>query len=452
MADENFLMGIDTAMPAATGRSALNIQPPNSQFRDPVDLAQGVVGVQKGLVELEAVRAGLEAKKKAGQIMALAPSLDEGIAAMEADPLVAGFAPEILATMQSVSGAQTAQAGERQLQAASGLSTVMHGLLTAVNDPTTFDSIVAANLETLSPTAADAVRAAMPGIKAALYDGLEDLDPAQAGAEYQQRLGAMIVGSGFSPEGVRAVTGSLAPQVVTVQGPQGEAITMQIGGPITGGQEEVISIGPSTDESTRLAAEGGLAASVESDLSTAAGELPKILTNMDHMLEALDAMQTGGGADIRANLGKSLQFFKNAGVEGITDQMIDGVANGDLAATQTLTALLRTFSTDLMKQSTLGTGAGQVAAEVQAFLEIADVTTDPKALKTLLQISRQKLQIDYDRAQAYPEFKKLVESGKTDYTLPQFYQWFNKEKKNNPATAEAKPAGTKKTLEDIFGD
>jgi hypothetical protein len=461
MAELNYLTdGIDLNAAANAPRSALNINPVQvAPPRDALDFATGAMNVAKSSVELQAVQAGLEAKKRAGQIMAVAPSLDEAVKAMGADPLVAGFAPEIMATVQSISGAQTAQAGERQAQAASGLGTVMHGLLTAVNDPVTFDNLISANLETLSPTARAAVEKAIPGIKAALFDGLDKLDPTAAGAEWQQRLGAMIVGSGFSAEGVRAVTGTLAPQLVEVTGPEGQRVTMQVGGPITGGgsgvgPDGVISEGPSVDEATRLQAEGQISSGIESDLSAAAGDLPKILTNMDHMLDAMKVMETGGGADIRANLGKALQFFQNAGVEGISDELVNGVANGNLAATQTLQALLRTFVTDQMKQSTLGTGAGQVAAEVQAFLDMADITTDPEALQALLGVSRQKLQIDYDRAQAWPEFKKLVEGGKTDYTLPQFYQWFNNEKKNAPEAA--KPAdgdkAKKRSLEDIFGE
>lgn len=480
MADANAMMtGIDTGLASHVGSSALNISGGSPiAIRDPLDTAQSVVGLQKGLVDLETVKLGLAAKKKAGDIMALAPDLDHGLAAMLQTPEVAGFAPEIISTLQAVSSSQTTQAGERQVQANSGLSLVMDGLLPAVNDPGMFDSLVASRMHILSPSAKTSVEAAMPGLKAALFDGLDKLSPEDAAAEYKQRLSAMMVGSGFSGEGIRQVTGTLAPQQVQYVDKEGRTHSAIVGGPVVGDtQLNDISAGPSTAEQTQLAAEGALASGIETDLSAAAADMPKILTNMDHMIEALSQIQTGGGADIRTNLGKSLQFFKNAGVQGITDEMINGVANGDLAATQTLAALMRSFVTDQMKQSTLGTGAGQVAAEVQAFLDSADITTDPQALLNLFQVARQKLQIDYDRAAKYSEFKQLLGKPGPEGDLarqfgPQgYYQWYNANEFRQDLLPKETPAGTtlaspttkeelrggtaggakKKSLDEIFG-
>lgn len=473
MAEDNFLTGIDTSMAKGTGSSALGLTPPVAPpMRDALGTAEGITNVQRGQAELEQVMQGLAAKKKAGQIMSIAPTLDEGIAALQADPSVAGFAPDIIATLQAVSSEQTSQAGARQVQATSGLAAVMQGLLPAVNDPETFDRLVGGQLELLSPSAREAAEAAMPVLRAALFDGLDRLDPAAAGAEYQQRLGAMIVGSGFSPEGVRAVTGALAPQVVTVIGPNGEPITLEVGGPITGeAEDDLISIGPTAAEGAQLSAEGTVAAAVESDMSATSNAFPKLITTMDHIVEALSQIETGGGADIRANLGKTLQFFQQAGMEGISDKLVDDVANGNLAATQTLSGLLRTFVTSQLKDAAQGTGAGQVAAEVQAFLDMADVTMDSQTLLNFAKMAKEKMQIDFDRAQTYPEFKKLLAEGDEkalDYGPQGYYAWYNAHRFKRDNLPQATPAGQSLTtpgteeemrgtpaktrsLDDIFG-
>lgn len=466
--------GLNAATPAGVGGSALAIKGPAAPTTTPV---QNVTDILK----MQELQRSLAAKSRAGQIMALAPTLDDGLAAMEKDSTVAGYGSDVIATLQSVSNAATSQAGERQTQATSGLNSVMQGLLGAVNDPTTFDKDVASRLPTLSPSAQKAVMKAIPSIKASLFDGLDKLDPQTATTEYQRRLGAMIVGAGFSPDGVRAVTGQLAPQLVTVTGPKGEQITLQAGGPITGdgSAEDVLSRGPTTDTAAQLSGEGQLGAGIETEMSGTASVVPQVLTSMNNTIEALGKIQPGGGADIRSGLGKSLQFFKNAGVTGISDDLINKVANGNLAASQTLSALLKTYATGQLKQAVSGTGAGQVAAEVQAFITLLDQTTDPQAILDIMRNGQQTLQAEYQKSQTFPEFKQLL-AGKGDpaevakaqaFGLPGFYAWYNAYRYNpknlptqtpgganlaipdKPASTGTVGAGTdkQKILDDLFG-
>lgn len=406
--------------------------------------ASDVVGLQKSLTDLQALRMTLAAKKKAGQIMAVAPSLDDGIAALHADPEVAGFVPDVISTLQGVSSAQTAQAGEKQSQATSGLNAVLGSLLPALNDPSTFDADIAGRLKVLSPSAQAAVTSAMPSLKAALFDGLSKDDPTLAAQQYQQRLAAMMVGAGFSADGVRAATGTLAPQIITVKDSQGRDVTMQVGGAMTGGPAGAISAGPTPAEQAQMTGEGSVAADTTREMSGIAENLPGALLSIDNAVKALSGVQTGGGADIRANAAKALQFFKNAGATGITDDMINQVGNGSLADSQVLLATLRNFVTNQLKEASQGTGSGRIKSEVDAFLSMADTTTDPAALAQILNQAKRSLRLEYDRAQAYEEFKKEVKDPSSEayvYGPTGFFQWYNANKMNTENLPTVTPGG-----------
>lgn len=459
-------------MPDFDPTIASKVIPPSIPQSNALGGVSQLVDLQKGLTDLQSTRLTLAAKKRAGDLMALAPSLDDGIAAMTRDPGVSGFAPDVISTLQGIRSAQVSMQGEQQVQAGSGLNAVLTSLLPALNDPTTFDADMAARMKTLSPSAQSAVSAAMPQIKASLFDGLPK-DPAQAAEVYQQRLGAMLVGAGFSADGIRSVTGSMAPQMVTVTGPKGEQIPMQIGGPITGGTGiDSLPHGPTSSESAQLTHEGDIAASVEGDMNSAAQAIPKTLQTINNTVDALSAMSPGGGADMRSSLGKAMEFFKNAGVSGISQDMIDKVANGNLAASQELTTLLRSFVTQQLKVASEGTGAGRIKSEVDAFLQMADQTTTPEALLGILGYARQALQIDYDMSKKLQDFKgKLSDpnSVESSYGLPGYYRWYNDHEldfsklppvttSGQSLTPDTKPkvntpdkGGAPKTLDDIFG-
>ncbi len=450
---------------------ALGVKTPELHPGNALGAVNDIAGLQKTLTELQGTRLTLAAKQKAGQIMATAPSLDEGIQALHQDPEVSGFIPDVIATLQSVSSAQTAQAGERQTQATSGLNAVMSGLLPALNDPSTFDADIAARMPTLSPSAQQAVTAALPGLRKSLFDGLSKDDPALAAQQYQQRLAALMVGSGLSPDGVRAATGTLPPQVINTTDSEGRPVTMQVGGSMTGGSEGVISKGPTTAEAAQLASEGLTAGETTKEMSAISENLPGALQTINNAVEMLGKIKPGGGADLRVNAGKALQFFKNAGATGITDDLINQVANGDLAASQTLTAVMRNFVTNQLKEASQGTGSGRIKSEVDAFLSMADITTDPGALANILNMAEKSLRLEYDRAKTYQEFQKEVKvpgSEASAYGPSGFFNWYDSTHLNlsdlptatdsgqtmEPITkpAEGPTKSTGQTLDDIFGN
>ena len=426
-------------MPEFDPTIPMGVTTPDTHPGNALGAVNDIVGLQKTLTDLQVTRMTLAAKQKAGQIMATAPSLDEGIAALHADPSVAGFVPDIISTLQGVSSAQTAQAGERQTQAGSGLTAVLSGLLPALNDPTTFDASVAARMKTLSPSAAAAVASAMPSIKASLFDGLSK-DPAVAAAQYQQRLAAAMVGAGFSSEGVRAASGTMAPTVINVKDSKGRDVPMEIGGPMTGGSQTtpLTPGGPTTAEANQYASEGTVAGSIAADMAGASQALPSTLITIDNAIGLLSKFPTGGGADIASNFAKVGQAFQRVlGKDVVPDELINKIAGGDkdhpgaLAAQQTLTANLRNFVTNQLKVASAGTGSGRIKSEVDAFLSLADITTDPQALLNILTMAKKQLSIEAEMAKAYPQFQKDLKDPNSEASLygpTGFYTYFNNKK------------------------
>lgn len=376
------------------------------------------------LQNLQAMKMTLAAKARAGEIMSAAPDLDSGIADLAKDPLTAAWVPEIINTLQSVRSSQVSVQGEQMTQANTGMQGLFQALLPAVNDPGMFDEIVNTRLATMSPSARMSMARALPSIKAGLIDGLPD-DPAAAGALFQQRLAAMVVGAGLDPNSVRAVTGTLAPQVIETIGPQGERITEAVGGPITSGMPGVISKGPTTTEAAGFAAEGETFAGDMANATADAKAIPGMALKMNNIIEALGQFTSGGGADVRASLAKGLQALKNLGLD-VTNEQIDAVANGSIDASQFFIASIRPFVTNALKEAAQGTG-NVMRPEVDAFMSMADITTDPEALMRILNQSKTEMQIGYARAKMFLEFKKGIEEGDpvmTDYGRAGFAQYF----------------------------
>jgi len=69
-----------------------------------------------------------------------------------------------------------------------------------------------------------------------------------------------------------------------------------------------------------------------------------------------------------------------------------------------------------------------MASEVNAFINMADATTDPMALMSILNQAKYSLQVGYSQAQKFPEFKKLL--ARKDPTVDgmnpaDYYTWYN---------------------------
>lgn len=421
----------------------------------------------------------LSAKHRAGQIMAAAPSIEQGIQDLSKDPLTAGMAPEIIATYQNIQQSVIATHGLQQEQGIQGLNSVLQGLFPGISDPTHLGDAIAMHSAVLSPEAQDAVRKAVPDLTKVLTS---DLPEGQAGVdELTRRIASIYVGAGGSPENVRAVTGAMTPQTVQTTGPEGEAVTKIIGGPMAGAGAPAgteIGKGPSILKQAEASATGGTVGNLTADMSADAEQIPQTLKQLDLMAQALKSFQSGGFADFRAEGGKLLQGLKNIGVTGVSQDLIDKVANGDLAASQTFSSQIKIMAVRALRDASQGLGKA-TKNEIDSFLQMADVTTDPASLLNLLNLARYSLQIGYDKSQKFVKFKQMV--AKNDpavqgLSIADFEPWYASQfdpstlpsstgggldlgavqPEEVKGTSEASPATTsagtgKKSLSDIFG-
>lgn len=383
--------------------------------------------IQNKLNENRLFQLTLAARQKAGEIMSAAPDLESGIQTLLSNPETAAFVPELAQTMQSIRASQVSVQGEQQTQATTGLEALLKNIYPAMTDPTTFGPMVNATLETLSPSAKTAVGKSVNSIVTALTDGLPE---GEAGAaDYQQRLASILMSAGVSPDTIRATTGTMAPQAITVTGPRGSLVTKVIGGPVTGAGTQggdVLNTSPDAAEMATLNATGATAANIAEDMAANAGALPSGLTRLNNMVDALGQFQAGGGADARASAGKALQALKNMGLKGIDQEMIDGVSNGSLSATQIFNANIKPFVVGELKAAAQGTGR-VMRSEVDTFLAMADSTTDPAALLSILNQAKKQFQIGYDEARKYLDFKKLLDKKDPSVqglTVAEFPEWY----------------------------
>ncbi len=458
----------------AGGGNALN---PISQLSD-------IVQLQTGMGNLRNQQQTWAARAKAGQIIAASPDTESAIKGLMADPLVAPFAHE---TINGLRTANQTLATTSNLQA-SGARDALTGYLkaasAAVADPSMLPQITEAMMATMPPDIAARAGPAIKALQTSLVAGLP-ADPAQASLLFRHRLIGQTASAGMTPEqlgmmigtpahqdvggrmesGVQApahlgggfVPGSatgktLAPTVIQgPYGPGGAETPVILGGsagavagpnalspglPALGAVPgpaprpaiPALPVGPSLQEKTYGEASGKKVADMEEELGTNAGGIPEAMKRADVMLDALSNFQAGGGAEARAGFGKALQAIRNAGGDFIPAKLIEQVANGSLPDSQLFTAEVRPFVITQLKEAAQGTGR-VMKSEVDAFLKSMDTTTDPRALLVMMNQLRQKLAIEYDKSQKWPEFREGVREKKPEYkglTLPDFQSWYVK--------------------------
>ena len=76
---------------------------------------------------------------------------------------------------------------------------------------------------------------------------------------------------------------------------------------------------------------------------------------LDMVTDAMTKMQTGGLAELRTSIGSFGARSQNAGMD-IDQSTIDKIANGDLAASQTLESQIQVWAIRQLKEDATGTG------------------------------------------------------------------------------------------------
>lgn len=286
-------------------------------------------------------------------------------------------------------------------------------------------------------------------------------------AQLGKNISGILIGSGVTPDAVRALGGQVAPGVQTLPTTAGGEAPVMVGGPLLQGNR-VVPLGaggigstgtaptgvqggtpvsptgapinalggaaagrvgmigptPGITQRAEMEATGKAGGDIAQDMVDDARELPMMIKRLDMMQGALTQFQAGGGADIRAKLAQTLQAL------GASDKVVNAVGNESLSATQVFNAEVKPFAITLLKQSAQGTGR-VMRSEVDQFLGMLNAATDPDAIMQILNQTRYGLQVGFDRASnKFPAFKQALAKGDPSVAgldLSDFYGWYNRQ-------------------------
>src|SRR5215469_13246768 len=200
-------MPIDPDISLAAGRLPGGVQAP--ALANPLGLVGQYAETAQRLQQLNLFNQTLQARQRAGEIIAGSPDLETGIHSALQDPLVAGFAGDTLNAYRQSLLAVTQQQREQQTMSTSGFQGLLQGLTAAYNNPEGFNSIANAYLAQLSPTARDSASAGIASLKNYLLAPDTNGNPVTQDL-YHQRMAGVLLGAGVSPETYRQGTGALA--------------------------------------------------------------------------------------------------------------------------------------------------------------------------------------------------------------------------------------------------
>ena len=408
---------------------------------NPLGAIGGYADLQDKLNQLTLFRQTFAARQKAGQILASAPDMETGLQGLMKDPLTAPFSGEIINQARQGMLAQVQLQGEQQKQATDGLGAIIKGMSVGVSSPSMVGPSIDATMKTLSQSAQTRDGPAVDSLKSALTDGLPS-DPAAARAEFTKRMAALSLAGGVTEDTVRAQSGTMKPQVIQTTDATGAVSSRVVGGPAAGGSADLgqggapptapagsntlapglppgtLSVGPSNTRAAEQKGLGEAGVAVQDEMNTNAEALPTQLARLNTIIDTLGKFQAGGGANWRTEGGKFLQSLKNIGVQGITQDNINGVANSSLPDSQIFNSLIKQFVTRQLSTDVKGQGKA-MRDEVTAYLQSADATTDPAALLKILNLAKYSMQVGYDKSQKFQDYK---EKGMGDFaSFPAYY-------------------------------
>jgi hypothetical protein len=184
---------------------------PGFNTMSPLETMSTFADIQNKLNTNKLFQQTYAAKLKAGQLIAAAPTLEDGLDALTRDPQTAPFAPEIINTFRQtqLTLAQTQEIN--QGMAANGLQGFVKMLPAVLADPSdsTWAGAQEAALAGLAPEARKRVQSSIDSIKKSLLAGLPTDDPEAAGRMFSQRLNGLLTGAGMTPELLSGILGKV---------------------------------------------------------------------------------------------------------------------------------------------------------------------------------------------------------------------------------------------------
>jgi uncharacterized protein YidB (DUF937 family) len=195
-------------------------------------------------------------------------------------------------------------------------------------------------------------------------------------------------------------------------GPQGTPTSPGVPVPLTEPtkgppNEATIMMGPSLASAEFLKRTGTLGGDIQEEVNKNAAVLPTMAKRVDLIAQALTQFQSGGFADIREGLAKFTQGLRNAGVPGISDNMVQQISNGSISSQQVFQSLISRAAVQTLKTDAAGTGR-IMQVEVERYLGMMGDTNDPRSLTTLMNNLRFTLLVGYDQGQKLIDYKQAL--------------------------------------------
>jgi hypothetical protein len=191
-------------IPEATG------QPAGGGQIDPFGMMNSLMGLRLKMNENQQFQTQYQANQAVGEIIAHAPSLEEGLNQVEQNPMAMGFGGQAVQTARTIQmlKMQTGQiaqsmAATKLAMGKSGLEGVMSAGLMASQDPANWNKYFDAGMSGIDPSTADYVKPKVDAVKqaiAAKIQGLNMSDPAQL--EQARKAITSLVAGGAATAGV----------------------------------------------------------------------------------------------------------------------------------------------------------------------------------------------------------------------------------------------------------
>lgn len=360
---------------------------------NPLDMMRSLAETQNAMNQNKLFQQQFQARQQAGRIIAASPDMDTAIKNLMADPTAAPFAGETISAFRGAQLALQQLHGAQQDQSNSAQKNVLLASGVGLVDPTQFGPAIDRALTMVPKANRDAIAPYFDSLKTTLAP-LAKSDP----AAFRQQLTGALLGAGFGPENIRAITGTLPPQVVSGQDPTGAPQTSIIGGPAAGGGNALgagapepgqgaspqpsgtgtpVFQGPTQTQAEFNKARGTDMADYVKRLDTTVQTMGQNLKSLEPAYDALKQIKAGGGAGTYARLGELAQAF------GAPPDLVDKISNGNLAASQEFEKLM-VNTTMSQIQSQLPDGSRIAQQEFFTFNKNnPNLNTDPRAIEKI---------------------------------------------------------------------
>jgi hypothetical protein len=342
-------------MPTASIAMGTRVSPIGSMGnQNPMEMMSDMMKLRLGMAEYGA-------RQSLGGILATSPDVDTAFQRYSQDPN-AGFFPEGLTQLRSMklleSQLQTQGLERQRISAATtglNINNAMdihkQSLGMSINNPEMLEKNTADLLGFLPPDQRPAVEKLLQDRNESLLGGLPPSGDPDRLNQYWLRTHGMMVATGMSPADVYGARGLIPPTVET--GPYGPGGAQQAvpafgypgptGAPAGGGQPAVgagprlggynVPTGPTQTMTTEQEERGKTLSDYRERLDTSVQTGASLMQNISEARDVMAAFRPGPGE------GRFVQAAETAKALGASDEVVAGIAHGDLAAAQTFEKL-----------------------------------------------------------------------------------------------------------------